>query len=108
MPKIPQVDLKSAFSRATEENVPPDELLAAVRRLVRDLKRQGRPPEQVIVAVKQACGLPLITFAGDTDAIADGSQTKRIAEMMVRAAIDEYYKKSRRNGDLDPHTGVKR
>ena len=93
--QTPEVDLKSAFLRATEENVPPDELLATVRRLVRDLKRQGRPPEQVIVAVKQVCGLPLITFAADTDAAADGSHSKQISDMMLRAAIDEYYMKPR-------------
>ena len=91
------MDLRTTFSRATEENVSPDELLAAVRGFVRDLKRQGRQPEEVIIAVKQACGLPLITFAADTDATADGSQTKRVAEMIVRAAIDEYYLKPPRN-----------
>jgi hypothetical protein len=104
MPKKLETDLRSAFSRATEENVSPDELLSAVRGLVRELKRQGRPPEQVIVAVKQACGLPLITFAGDTDATGDNSQTKRVAEMMVRAVIDEYYKKSRRRSDLEAYS----
>ena len=104
MPKKREVDLRSAFSRATEENVSPDELLSAVRGLVRELKRQGQPPEQVIIAVKQACGMPLITFAADTDAAADSSQPKRVAEMMVRAVIDEYYKKARRNGEVESYS----
>jgi hypothetical protein len=65
--------------------------LSAVRVLVRDLKGDGQPPEKVIVAVKQVCGLPMTTFAGDTDAMADADQTKQVCDMMVRAAIDEYY-----------------
>jgi hypothetical protein len=84
-------DVRDAFQRATEGAASADELLSAVRMLVRDLKRAGRPPEKVLVAVKQVCGLPLITFAADTDANADASQTKQISDMMVRAAIDEYY-----------------
>ena len=48
--------------------------------------------------------MPLITFAADTDAAADSSQPKRVAEMMVRAVIDEYYKKARRNGDVESYS----
>jgi hypothetical protein len=61
---------------------------------VRQLKSEAQPPEKVIVAVKQVCGLPMTTFAGDTDAMADADQTKQICDMMVRAAIDEYYSDS--------------
>ena len=95
MPKRLEAQVRSAFERATEDNGSPDELLTAVRLLVRDLKRQGRPPEKVLLAVKKACGLPLMAFAADTDATADMSPPKRISEMMVRAAIDEYYRKPR-------------
>src|SRR6266550_3915431 len=93
MPKRLEEDVRSAFDRATEGIGSRDELLSAVRILVRDLKREGQPPEKVIVTVKQICGLPMITFAGDTDAAADRDQTKQISDMMVRAAIDEYYMK---------------
>jgi hypothetical protein len=94
MPRL-QDDLKSAFDRATEGTGSPDDLLAAVRVLVRDLKREGCPPERVIVIVKQVCGLPLASLAAaDTDATADNSQSKQISDMMVRAAIDEYYMKA--------------
>jgi len=105
MPKRLEDDVRSAFDRATDGTGSPDELLSAVRTLVRDLKQEGLPPEQVIVTVKQVCGLPMITFAADTDAAADSSQPKQISDMMVRAAIDEYYAKrpkgasSRSRGD---------
>ena len=91
MPKGLEQTVRRAYDRATEGTSSPDELLSAVRTLVRDLKADGQPPEKVIVAVKQVCGLPMTTFAGDTDAMADADQTKQICDMMVRAAIDEYY-----------------
>src|SRR5947209_6894916 len=68
-----------------------DDLVAAVRARVRELKKQGQPPEKVIVTIKRQCGLPLITFAADTDASTDGSARRQIAELVVRAVIDEYY-----------------
>jgi hypothetical protein len=98
MPNRLEEDVRSAYARATEGTGSPDELLSAVRTLVRDLKREGRPPEKVLVTVKEVCGLPLITFAADTDAAADATPAKQISEMMVRAAIDEYYTKPRPNG----------
>jgi hypothetical protein len=91
MPKGLEQTVRSAYDRATEGIGSPDELLSAVRILVRDLKGDGQPPEKVIVAVKQVCGLPMTTYAGDTDAMADADHTKQICDMMVRAAIDEYY-----------------
>jgi hypothetical protein len=93
MPNRLEDDLRSAFERATQGTGSRDELLSAVRTLVRDLKREGQPPEKVIVTVKQVCGLPMITLAADTDSGADRDQTKQISDMMVRAAIDEYYMK---------------
>jgi hypothetical protein len=98
MPTNLEDHVRSAFDRATDGNGSPDELLLAVRVLVRDLKKEGRPPEKIIVALKQLCGLPLITFAADTDAEADSLQSKQICDMMVRAVIDEYYRKTRSNG----------
>jgi hypothetical protein len=97
MPNRLEDDVRRAFDRATKGNGSPDDLLAAVRVLVRDLKRRGQPPEKVIITVKQVCGIPLITFAADTDANADSSHDKQIADMMVRAAIDEYYERPQPN-----------
>src|ERR1700741_1347620 len=93
MPNRLENDVRSAFERATEGTGSRDELLSAVRILVRDLKREGQPPEKVIVTVKQVCGLPMLTFAADTDSGADRDESKQISDMMVRAAIAEYYKK---------------
>ena len=94
MPQRLEDNVRGAYERAIKGTGSRDELLSAVRILVRDLKREGQPPEKVIVAVKQVCGLPMITFAADTDAAADRNQTKQISDMMVRAAIDEYYTKA--------------
>ena len=93
MPNRLEDDVRSAFERAIEGTGSRDELLSAVRTLVRDLKSEGQPPEKVIITVKQVCGLPMITFAADTDSGADRDQAKQISDMMVRAAIDEYYMK---------------
>jgi hypothetical protein len=94
MPKL-EDDVRGAFGRANGGSGTPDELLAAVRVLVRDLRAAGQPPEIVLITIKQLCGLPLAIVAADTDASADPSQTKQISDMMVRAAIDEYYMKRR-------------
>src|SRR5204863_3811006 len=84
-------DVRDAFERATESGGSQEELLATVRVFVRELKRNGLPPEKVIIEVKRVCGLPLITFAADTDAAADISPAKQISDMVLRATIDEYY-----------------
>jgi hypothetical protein len=84
-------DLRSAFERATDGNGSADEVRAAVRELVRELETAGVPPEKIIVAVKQACGVPLITIAGDTDALADITPSKQVFDLVVRTVIDEYY-----------------
>ena len=93
--------VRDAFGRANEGSGSPDELLGAVRMLVRDLKSAGQPPEIVLITIKQLCGLPLAIVAADTDASADASQTKQISDMMVRAAIDEYYMKRRAPASSD-------
>jgi hypothetical protein len=84
-------DLRSAFERATDGSGSPDEVRQIARELVRTLEDDGIPPEKIIVAVKQACGVPLVTIAGDTDALADISPSKQVFDMVVRAVIDEYY-----------------
>ena len=84
-------DLRSAFERATDGNGSPEEVRAAVRELVRELETTGIPPEKIIVAVKQACGVPLVTIAGDTDALADITPSKQVFDLGVRTVIDEYY-----------------
>ena len=84
-------DVRAAFERAATGVTQPDELISAVRNLVRDLKRGELPPEKVIVAVKQACGLPLVTIAADTDASTDGTYVRQISDIMLRAVIEEYY-----------------
>jgi hypothetical protein len=59
----------------------------------------------VLICVKQLCGLPLAAIAaGDTDASADSSLAKRISDMMVRAAIDEYYLRTLAGGAPDAYT----
>ncbi|HJQ09400.1 MAG TPA: hypothetical protein VJ840_00025 [Gemmatimonadaceae bacterium] len=84
-------DLRSAFERATDGSGSPDEVRNVVRALVRALEDDGVPPEKIIVAVKQACGVPLVTIAGDTDATADISPSKQVFDLVVRTVIDEYY-----------------
>jgi hypothetical protein len=96
MPKKLEDDVRTAFERATEGSGSPEDLLAAVRILVRNLKNEGRPPENVVVTVKQLCGLSQIAVAADTDSNAVTSMSKRISDMVVRAAIDEYYAGSRK------------
>lgn len=91
MPKKLEDDVRTAFDRASEDSGSPEALLTAVRILVRDLKREGRPPENVIVTIKRLCGVPQITVAADTDSNAVTSVSKTISDMVVRAAIDEYY-----------------
>jgi len=55
MAKKLEDDVRTAFERATEGTGSPEDLIAAVRILVRDLKKEGRPPENVIVTIKRLC-----------------------------------------------------
>lgn len=91
MSKSTEDDLRTAFERAAKGKGSPETLISAVRNVVRDLKREGRPPENVIVTVKQLCGLPLLTFAADTDSGADGTGSGKISDIVFKAAIEEYY-----------------
>ena len=91
MPERFEDDVRTAFERATAGSGPPEELMRAVRILVRTLESEGRPPEQVIVTIKRLCGLRTQAVAADTDSNADLSLSKRISDMVLRASIDEYY-----------------
>jgi hypothetical protein len=104
-------DVRIAFDRAIEAAVssrfskndssgaiPAEELLTAVRILVRNLKAGGRPPENVVVTVKELCGLSRLTIASDTDSSLDMSESKKISDLVVRTAIDEYYTGTRLTG----------
>jgi len=98
MAKKLEDDVRTSFYSATEGTGSPEDLVTAVRALVRDLKKEGQPPESVIVTIKRLCGLSQITVAADTDSNAVTSVSKRTADMAVRAAIDEYYTGTRRSG----------
>ena len=91
MPNKLEDDVRTGFDRAIEGAGSPEDLLKAVRILVRDLKSDGRPPENVIATVKELCGLSRMTVAADTDSSIDLSESKKISDMVVRTVIDEYY-----------------
>jgi hypothetical protein len=91
-------EVSTAFDRAIVGAASPEELLAAVRVLVRDLKAKGRPPENVIVTIKDLCGQSRMAVAADTDSSVDFSDSKKISDMVVKTVIDEYYTGTRRIG----------
>ena len=84
-------DVRSAYARANEGAAHVDELLTAVRVFVRNLKSEGRPPENVIVTVKKLCGVTHMTAAADTDSSVDGSDSKKLSDIVVSTVIHEYY-----------------
>jgi hypothetical protein len=91
MPNNLEDDVRTAFDRVIEGAASPEELLTAVRVLVRDLKGEGRPPENVIVTIKDLCGRSRMTAAADTDSSIDFSDSKKISDLVVSTVIDEYY-----------------
>jgi hypothetical protein len=91
MPNKFEDDVRSAFDRATEGAASPEELDATVRVLVRDLKKEGRPPESVIVTIKNLCGLSQMPVAADTDSSIDLSERRKISDLVLSTVIDEYY-----------------
>jgi hypothetical protein len=93
-----EVDVRSAFDRAIKGGESPDELLASVRTLVRELKSEGRPPEYVIVTIKDLCRMTHQVTAADTDSTPSFSETKKVTELVVSAVIDEYYNGTRVGG----------
>lgn len=95
MPKQLEDEVRTAFDRATEGAESPDELMTSVRALVRELKKEGRPPENVIITVKDLCGLRHHAVAADTDSTPSFSESKKISDLVVSTVIDEYYKGTR-------------
>jgi hypothetical protein len=91
MPNRIEDDVRVAFDRAIEGTASSDELLSAVCALVREYKREGRQPESVIVTLKALCGLSRMTVASDTDSSLDSSDSRKLSDMVVTTAIDEYY-----------------
>jgi hypothetical protein len=91
MPKRLEDNVRKAFLRASESKGSRQELVAAVRVLVRDLRNDGFPPEQVIALVKRLCGVTMIAIAADSDASTDASESRKISDMVFRAALEEYY-----------------
>jgi hypothetical protein len=91
MPNKLEDDVRSAYARVSDGVAQPAELLNAVRALVRNLKSAGRPPENVIVTIKDLCGLTRLTVAADTDSSVDGSESKKLSDLVVTTVIDEYY-----------------
>jgi hypothetical protein len=98
MPNKMEDDVRSAFDRAIEGAGSPEDLNATVRVLVRNLKKEGRPPESVIVTIKNLCGLSHMTVAADTDSSVDLSERRKISDMVVSTVIDEYYTGTRLAG----------
>jgi len=98
MPNKMEDDVRSAFDRAIEGAASPEDLNATVRVLVRNLKKEGRPPESVIVTIKNLCGLSHMTVAADTDSSVDLSERRKISDMVVSTVIDEYYTGTRLAG----------
>jgi hypothetical protein len=91
MPNRIEDDFRVAFDRAIEGTTSSDELLSVVRALVCEYKRQGRQPESVLVTLKELCGLSRMTVASDTDSSLDSSDSRKLSDMVVTTAIDEYY-----------------
>ena len=91
MPNKLEDDVRNAYARVNDGVVDPAELLTAVRVLVRNLKSEGRPPENVIVTIKELCGLTHTAVAADTDSSVNDSESKKLSELVVSTVIDEYY-----------------
>ena len=89
-----EVNVRTAFVRASEGAESPEGLLTAVRLLVGDLKRKGQPPERVIVTIKRLCNLRMNTLLANTDASGESSKSRRISQMVIPTVIDEYYAES--------------
>ena len=75
-----------------------DYLLNAVRDLVRDLKKSGERPENVVITIKSLCGMPLVPFASHYDRFANPGTTRSISEIVIGVAIEEYFSGPTLNG----------
>ncbi|MDQ6770976.1 MAG: hypothetical protein M3Z54_13420 [Gemmatimonadota bacterium] len=83
--------MRVAYERAVRARHPHTQLLDAVRDLVRDLKKDGEPPERVVVTIKRVCGMPSVPFAGHDDGLPDPETARSISETVIAVAIREYF-----------------
>ena len=84
-------NVRTAYDRAVRARRAQDQLLDAVRDLVRDLKNDGEPPERVLITIKRLCGMPLVPFAGHYHLFADPEAARSISETVIGVAIEEYF-----------------
>ena len=83
--------VRTAYEQAARGLGGEDHLLRAVRDIVRDLKKDGEPPERVVITIKNLCGIPLVPFAAHHDRFTAPGSTRSISEIVIGAAIEEYF-----------------
>lgn len=86
-----QMVVRAAYERVLRGRGTRDVLLDAVCGLVRILKSEGAPPEQVVITVKRLCGMPRVPFAGHADPTAKADVARSISEAVISACIKEYF-----------------
>jgi hypothetical protein len=86
-----ETDLRAEFAQVVRGRGSLDRLLTGVRGFVRDLKRQGVAPEQVIITIKQVCGMPLVPVADHADFAPRPDLARSISEVVINASIKEYF-----------------
>jgi hypothetical protein len=84
-------ELRAEFAQVVRGRGSLERLLAGVRAFVRDLKRQGVAPEQVIITIKQVCGMPLVPVVGHADLAPRPDLARSISEVVINASIKEYF-----------------
>mgnify|MGYP001792519284 CR=1 FL=1 len=84
-------EVRDAFARAAAGTASSAELFGKVRALVLELRKDGEQPETVVVAMKGLCGVSQLTIAADTDSSVDSSEGRKLSDMVIRTAIEEYY-----------------
>lgn len=83
--------VRTAYEQAARGLGGNDYLLRAVRDLVRELKKDGQPPERVVITIKNLCGIPLVPFAAHHDRFTTPGSTLSISEIVIGAVIEEYF-----------------
>ena len=91
-------NVRAAYERAVRARHTEEQLLDAVRDLVRDLRKNGEPPERVLITIKRSCRMPLVPFAGHYDLSADPEAARSISEAVIDVAIDEYFSRPTLDG----------
>lgn len=84
-------ELRAEFAEVVRGRGSLERLLTGVRAFVRDLKSQGVAPEQVIITIKQVCGMPLVPVVGHTDFPPRPDLARSISEVVINASIKEYF-----------------